>query len=94
MTTTYIDSARQVIKAADLNSENDRLLKTRTTLDMLGRVTLVEQTEDGTNYTIFARTAYEQMGRITYTSNPMRYGSPSYNGRVGARHQRRFRQSY
>ncbi len=54
VTTTYLDSARQMIVATDLNAENDKLLKTRTTTDMLGRPVLTEQTEDGTNYTISA----------------------------------------
>jgi RHS repeat-associated protein len=72
VTTTYLDGARQVIVATDLNAENDKLLKSRTTSDMLGRSILKEQTEDGTNYTISARKVYEQMGKITYASNPAR----------------------
>lgn len=75
VTTTYLDAARQVIVAADLNAENDKLLKTRTTADMLGRVILTEQTENGTNYTIYSRKAYNQMGKITFASNPMSFGS-------------------
>src|SRR5437867_11590890 len=64
----------RVTVAADLNSENDKLLKTRTTSDTLGRAILTEQTEDGTNYTIYSRKAYDQMGKIMYVSAPMRYG--------------------
>lgn len=77
VTTTYLDAARQVIVAGDLYAENDKLLKTRTTSDMLGRVTLTEQTEDGTNYTIYSRKAYDLMGKITYASAPMRYNVAS-----------------
>src|SRR5215217_2882077 len=77
VTNTYLDAARQVITGSDLNSENDRLLKTRTSADMLGRIVLTEQTEDGVNYSIYARKAYEQMGKIIYTSNPMRYNVSS-----------------
>jgi RHS repeat-associated protein len=77
VTNTYLDAARQVIVESDLNSENDRLLKTRQTSDMLGRVVLTEQTEDGVNYTVYTRKAYEQMGRITYASNAMRYNVSS-----------------
>jgi YD repeat-containing protein len=72
VTTTYIDSARQVIVASDLNAEDDRLLKTRTTSDPLGRPILTELTEDGTNYTISVKTAYLDMGRVMLTSSPMR----------------------
>lgn len=72
VTTTYLDSARQVIVAADLNAENDKLLKTRTTVDMLGRPVLTEQTEDGTNYTISVKNAYLNMGRVTLTSSALR----------------------
>jgi RHS repeat-associated protein len=79
-TTTYLDNARQVIVAADLNSENDKLLKTRTTSDMLGRVILSEQSEDGSTYAISARKIYEQMGKITYSSNPARSAGASTDG--------------
>ena len=72
VTTTYIDSARQVIIASDLNAENDKLLKTRTTTDSLGRPVLTEQTEDGTNYTISVHNAYLNMGSVTLTSSAMR----------------------
>jgi RHS repeat-associated protein len=72
ITTTYLDSARQVIAATDLNAENDKLLKTQTTSDQLGRTILTEQTEDGTNYTISAVTKYLDMGRVTLTSRPRR----------------------
>ena len=72
VTTTYLDSARQVIVASDLNAENDKLLKTRTTTDQLGRPVLSEQTEDGANYTISAVNKYLDMGRVTLTSSPRR----------------------
>jgi RHS repeat-associated protein len=72
VTTTYIDSLRQVIVATDLNTEDDKLLKTRTTTDTLGRPVLTEQTEDGTNYTISVKNAYLDLGRVTLTSSPMR----------------------
>ena len=70
--TTYLDSVRQVIVETDLNAENDKLLKTRTTADMLGRPVLTESTEDGTNYTISATNAYLSMGKVTLTSSARR----------------------
>ena len=72
MITTYVDSARQIIVATDLFAENDKLLKVRTTTDMLGRPVLTEQTEDGTTYTISTQNAYLDMGRVTLSSSPMR----------------------
>jgi len=72
VTTRYLDSTRQVIVAADLYAENDQLLKTRTTADMLGRSVLSEQTEDGTNYTIFSKKVYDSVNRIVYSTSPMR----------------------
>jgi RHS repeat-associated protein len=80
VTTTYYDSTRQVITASSLNSETDQLLKARTTSDQLGRVILSEQTEDGTNYSISSRKIYEQMGRITYSSNPARNAPAGIDG--------------
>jgi RHS repeat-associated protein len=72
-TTTYLDSQRQVIVASDLNAEGDGLLKSRTTADQLGRPVIAEQSEDGSsNYVISSQTVYEQMGKITYQSNPHR----------------------
>ncbi|HEV7746336.1 MAG TPA: hypothetical protein VGO56_15175, partial [Pyrinomonadaceae bacterium] len=73
-TTTYFDHSRQVVIASDLNSENDKLLKSRTTTDTLGRVILSEQSEDGTTYTISSQKAYQQLGKITYVSSPVRSG--------------------
>ena len=70
--TTYLDSARQVIVETDLNVENDRLLKTRTTTDQLGRPVLSEQTEDGINYTLSSVNKYLDMDRVTFTSTPRR----------------------
>jgi len=72
VTNTYYDSSRQVIVASDLFAVNDQLLKARTTNDMLGRVVLTEQTEDGTNYSIFSRKAYNTASRVTWSSSPMR----------------------
>ena len=68
---------RRVTTATDLYAANDKLLKTRTTTDMLGRVVLSEQTEDGTNYTISARKAYDPVNRVTYSSAPMRSSGAS-----------------
>jgi RHS repeat-associated protein len=72
VTTTYVDHLLQVISEADVSAQNDKLLKTRTTTDQLGRPILSEQTEDGTNYTVFSKKAYDSVNRITYSSNPMR----------------------
>jgi RHS repeat-associated protein len=72
ITTTYFDNSRQVVVATDLNAEDDKLLKARTTVDMLGRPVLMERTEDGTNYTIFSIKAYDSVNRMTYSSGPMR----------------------
>ena len=80
VTTTYLDNARQTIVATDLNSENDKLLKARTSSDQLGRVILTEHTEDGANYTISAANVYQQMGKITFASNPKRSGAASTDG--------------
>jgi RHS repeat-associated protein len=80
VTTTYLDNARQTIVATDLSTPGDKLLKTRTTSDQLGRVTLTEQTEDGTNYTISAANVYQQMGKITFSSNPKRSSGASTDG--------------
>ncbi len=41
---------------------------------------LAEQSEDGTNYTISSRKVYEQMGKITYSSNPARSAGTSTDG--------------
>jgi RHS repeat-associated protein len=79
-TTTYYDTARQVITASDLNTEGDGLLKSRTTADKLGRTVLVEQSEDGTNYTISSQNVYEQAGKYTYQSNPHRSAAATTDG--------------
>ncbi|HKV34161.1 MAG TPA: LamG-like jellyroll fold domain-containing protein [Pyrinomonadaceae bacterium] len=75
VTTTYLDSARQVLTSSDLNTENDKLLKTRTTTDQLGRPILSEQTEDGTNYTISSVQKYLDMGRVILSSSARRGSS-------------------
>ena len=75
----YEDGARRLRVETDLHSEGDRLLKSRVTRDMMGRVVLTEQSEDGANYAISARNEYLQAGRITMSSNPRRangVGSP------------------
>ena len=77
VTNTYEDHLRRVVVASDLNAENDKLLKTRTTADMLGRPVLTEQTEDGTNYTLYTLQAYAQGGRISFASSVMRTGVAS-----------------
>ena len=78
--TTYVDSARQVIVESDLNGENDGLLKSRTTVDMLGRPVLTETTEDGSAYTISVTNAYLDMGKVTLTSSPRRSASATTDG--------------
>src|ERR1043166_9358712 len=72
ITTTYIDSGRQVIVEKDLNAPNDKLLKMRATTDTLGRPILTEQTEDGVNYTISVRNVYLNLDSVTLTSSAMR----------------------
>jgi RHS repeat-associated protein len=73
-TTYYEDHLLRATVATDLYAENDQLLKTRATSDMLGRPILSEQTEDGTNYSIYSRKAYDTVNRVMYSSAPMRYG--------------------
>ena len=73
--TFYEDAARRVRVESDLNTEGDRLLKSQTTNDRLGRPVLVEQSEDGSNYTISSRTVYAQAERVTLQSSPAR-GTP------------------
>jgi len=76
----YYDNARQVETTGDLKAAEDGLLKTKSSRDRLGRVTKVESSEDGSTYTVATDTAYEQMGRITYTSNPHRSGAAPTDG--------------
>lgn len=78
--TTYEDSLRRVTVESDLRAEGDRLLKSRTTSDEMGRGVLTEQSEDGSTYTVSARSAYEQGGRVTFTSNPMRAAAAATDG--------------
>ncbi|HEX7314470.1 MAG TPA: hypothetical protein VF297_11130, partial [Pyrinomonadaceae bacterium] len=73
--TTYEDSLRRVTVESDLRAEGDRLLKSRTTSDELGRAVLTEQSEDGSGYSIFTHAAYEQGGKYMYASNPTRGGA-------------------
>ncbi|HKY29698.1 MAG TPA: PA14 domain-containing protein, partial [Pyrinomonadaceae bacterium] len=79
-TTFYEDAARRVRVESDLNAENDRLLKVRTTGDQLGRTVLTEQSEDGNTYTISSTSVYVQMGKITLTSSPRRSTASSSDG--------------
>jgi YD repeat-containing protein len=69
-----------MVVASDLNAENDKLLKTRTTTDQLGRPVLTEQTEDGTNYTISSVNKYLEMGRVVLTATPKRSTAASTDG--------------
>ena len=73
--TIYEDSLRRVTMETDLRAEGDRLLKSRTTNDQLGRAVFAERSEDGTHYSIFTHTVYEQSGRFTFVSNPTRGGT-------------------
>jgi RHS repeat-associated protein len=70
--TTFEDHLRRVTVASDLNAEGDGLLKSRTTHDQLGRIKKVEQSEDGSGFSISSETVYEEMGRIIYQSNTRR----------------------
>jgi RHS repeat-associated protein len=78
--TTYEDELRRVTVESDLRAGGDRLLKSRTTSDELGRPVLSEQSEDGASYTVFTRSAYEQGRRVSYSSNPMRAGASATDG--------------
>jgi hypothetical protein len=84
--TRYFDSNSQsnntsrVEVWSDLNTPNDAKLRTRTSLDQLGRPIKTESAEDGVNYTIFADSVYQQMGKITISTNPMRAASASTDG--------------
>jgi RHS repeat-associated protein len=79
--THYFDQARRVVVETDLNQGDDKKLKSRTTVDELGRAILTERNEDGTdNYTISAQTVYIQMGLITLTSNPKRSAAAPTDG--------------
>jgi RHS repeat-associated protein len=79
-TTFYEDHLLRATVASDLYAENDKLLKSRTTSDMLGRPILSEQTEDGTTYSISSRKAYDVTGRITFASNPARSAAATTDG--------------
>lgn len=79
--TNYDDNLRQVIVESDLSVSGDRMLKTRTTADELGRVILTERNEDGTsNYSISSQNLYFEMGRITMASNPNRGAAAATDG--------------
>lgn len=75
-----LNNAFQVEVISDLNQQNDGLLKTRTTVDQMGRTVLKETSEDGSSYTVSSRTIYDPMGRITYSSNPYRSSPASTDG--------------
>ena len=71
--TRYRDNARQLEVWSDLNSASDAKLRSRTSADQLGRAIKTESSEDGgLTYGVFSDTVYQQMGRITITTNPMR----------------------
>lgn len=76
----YEDSLRRVTVETDLRAEGDRMLKSRTTSDQLGRVSLSEHSEDGSGYAVSTRYAYERSGRVTYASNPARSGASPTDG--------------
>src|SRR6185503_12280330 len=78
--TRYFDNARKVEVWTDLKDFDDALLRSRSSVDQLGRPIKSESTEDGLNYTIFADTFYQQMGKITITTNPMRSQSANTDG--------------
>ncbi len=74
VTTFYEDSARRIRVESDLNTENDRLLKSQTTSDQLNRTILSEMSENGgTTYAVKSNTVYLQMGKVVLTSNPYRH---------------------
>jgi YD repeat-containing protein len=78
--TSYSDSQLRTTVESDLNATGDKKLKTRTTHDQMGRVIKTETSEDGNSYTIFVNTVYQQMGRITYVSNPLRATAGATDG--------------
>lgn len=78
--TNYLDNARQVETISDLRQQADGLLKSRTSSDRLGRPTLVETSENGSTYSIKTRSAYQQMGKITFSSNPTRDSGEGTDG--------------
>ncbi|MEK6304171.1 MAG: hypothetical protein AABO41_26080, partial [Acidobacteriota bacterium] len=78
--TRYFDNARQTEVWSDLNSPFDAKLRSRASADQLGRPIKTESSEDGSSYTIFADTVYQQAGRIAITTNPMRAGAAATDG--------------
>jgi RHS repeat-associated protein len=76
----YVDHVLQVEVWSDINSPSDAKLRSRTSADQLGRPIKTESAEDGVNYTIFADAVYQQMGKITITTNPMRAQGASTDG--------------
>jgi YD repeat-containing protein len=78
--TRYFDALRQVETFSDLNAENDAKLRSRVSADQLGRQIRSESSEDGVSYSLISDTAYEQMGRVVYTSNPHRTSTASTDG--------------
>ena len=72
--TKYEDEMRRVTVESDLNSFNDRKLKTRTQYDQLGRAVLVENSEDGISFGVSSQTVYINTGatQVINTSNPSR----------------------
>ncbi len=74
------NNAGQVEVFSDLKQSGDGLLKSRTTVDQLGRTVLSESSEDGASYTISSQMVYEQLGRISYANNPQRASAASTDG--------------
>ena len=74
------NNAGQVEVWTDLKQQGDGLLKTRATNDQLGRPVKTEISENGSTYSISSQTAFQQMGRITFSSNPTRNTGESTDG--------------
>jgi RHS repeat-associated protein len=67
----YADASRVVTTLADLNTEGDGVLKSKTITDQLGRTTETRQYESAVAY-IAVRQSDDIVNRIHYTSNPFR----------------------
>jgi YD repeat-containing protein len=67
----YADASRIVTTLADLNTEGDGVLKSKTITDQLGRTIETRQYESASDY-IAGRQSYDIVNRIHYTSNPFR----------------------
>jgi RHS repeat-associated protein len=78
--TRYHDSTRKVQVWSDLSSTDDAKLRTQTSVDMLGRPTKTESSEDGITYSISSDTVYHVADRTTFVSNPHRAASQPTDG--------------